>query len=79
MHIVIGISNRGAGEVAVSVLPCFMALTRPSLVRILPAEIRLLRSYWLITHTETRDLAPIRLLSDFILKEPRSMSRQFWI
>jgi len=68
-----------AGGVAIGVLPCFMARTRPSLVRILPAEIQLLRSYWLITHNETRDLARIRLLSDFILKEARSISRNFWM
>jgi DNA-binding transcriptional LysR family regulator len=68
-----------AGGVAIGVLPCFMARTRPTLVRILPVEIRLIRSYWLITHTETRDVARIKLLSDFIVREARSIGQNFWM
>lgn len=67
-----------AGGVAIGVLPCFMAKTRPTLIRILPTEVRLLRSYWLISHTETKDLARIRLLSEFILREARGLGDGFW-
>jgi DNA-binding transcriptional LysR family regulator len=68
-----------AGGVAIGVLPCFIARTRPRLIRILPEEIRLVRSYWLISHAESKDLARIRLLSDFILREARALGAAFWM
>lgn len=61
-------TQAGAG---VCVLPCFMAdlFARPgpgALVPILPGEVGLTRTFWLLTHTDTRDLARIRVAADFI-------------
>lgn len=65
----------GAG---IGVLPHFMARHEPGLVRVLPEEVQLLRSYWLISHPDTRDLARIKASTDFILDAIRSAGPQFW-
>jgi DNA-binding transcriptional LysR family regulator len=56
----------GAG---LCVLPCFLAATDDRLVRVLPAQIRLIRTFWMIVHTDMRDLARIRVTADFIAEE----------
>lgn len=55
----------------ICVLPCFMANLFTgegpgALVPILPGEVGLTRTFWLLTHTDTRDLARIRVAADFI-------------
>jgi len=59
------------------VLPKFMAMNEPALVRVLPDAIRLRRSYWLIMHSDTRDLARIRVTADFIVQEIASATKDF--
>jgi hypothetical protein len=44
-------------------------IDQPDLVPLLAKEIRLVRSYWLITHAQTRDLLRVKLLDDFIQLE----------
>lgn len=61
-------TQAGAG---VCMLPCFMAdlFAGPkpdALVPILPGEVGLTRTFWLLTHADTRDLARIRVAADFI-------------
>lgn len=61
-------TRAGAG---VCVLPCFMADLfagegPEALVPILPMEVGLTRTFWLLTHADTRDLARIRVAADFI-------------
>lgn len=65
------ISQAGAirGGVGLGVLPCFIARSEPELVRLLPDEIELTRSYWLVTHADTRDVARVRLMHDFLRAE----------
>ncbi|SDV46879.1 LysR family transcriptional regulator [Chitinasiproducens palmae] len=58
-----------AGGAGLGVLPCFMARTEPQLVRLLADEITLTRAYWLVTLAETRDVARVKLLADFIRAE----------
>ncbi|BBU30090.1 transcriptional regulator [Burkholderia sp. THE68] len=58
-----------SGGVGLGVLPCFIARTDANLVRLLPEEIALSRSYWLVTLAETRDVARVKWLADFIRKE----------
>ena len=53
----------GAG---VGVLPCFMGDADPALVPVLP-ERRITRSFWLVTHKDTHQLARIRAGRDWIL------------
>jgi DNA-binding transcriptional LysR family regulator len=65
------------GGAGVGVLPCFIARTDPSLVRILADEVELSRSYWLVSHADTRDVARVKLLADFIRTECGE-SAPFW-
>lgn len=54
------------GGIGLGVLPCFIAQTEPDLIRVLPDEIALSRTYWLVTHADTRDVARVKLISDFL-------------
>ncbi|MFG1362426.1 LysR family transcriptional regulator [Xanthobacter versatilis] len=72
-------TQAGAG---VCVLPCFMgdlfAGDRPNaLVPILPGDVGLTRTFWLLTHTDTRDLARIRVAADFIASVVQAARGQF--
>ncbi len=58
---------RAGGGIAV--LPCFMAHADPDLACILPDEVVLTRTFWLITHADTRALARVRVAADFIARE----------
>lgn len=53
----------GAG---VGVLPCFMGDADPALVAVLP-ERRIVRSFWLVTHRDTQNLARIKAGKDWLL------------
>ncbi len=52
----------GAG---IGILPCFIGDADPMLVAILPA-IRIIRSFWLVTHQDTSLFPAIRALSDWL-------------
>jgi DNA-binding transcriptional LysR family regulator len=52
----------------VCVLPCFMAQGRADLVRILPGEVVIQRSFWLVVHADLKDVARVRTTVDFIVK-----------
>jgi DNA-binding transcriptional LysR family regulator len=66
-----------SGGAGVGVLPCFIARTDSSLVRVLPDQVELTRSYWLVSHADTRDVARVKLLADFIRTEC-GQSGPFW-
>lgn len=51
------------------VLPYFMANTTPGLERVLPDDVALQRSFYMIIHSDIRNIAPIRITGDFIAKE----------
>jgi DNA-binding transcriptional LysR family regulator len=59
------------------VLPNFMAHLDPRLQRVLPETISLTRSFWLIVHSDMRDLARVRVVSEFIVREVRSARNIF--
>lgn len=67
-----------AGGAGLGVLPHFVARTFPGLVPVLPTSVHLARSYWLVTHADTRDLARVALLADFIRDEIRAAGPGFW-
>ena len=48
------------------ILPCFMADTRPGLVRVLTDVVSITRSYWLLSHADTTDSRRIRVAVEFI-------------
>lgn len=56
----------GAG---LCVLPAFLASEEPGLVRVLPDEVRLTRSLWLIVHEDLKSLARIKAVLRFIKEE----------
>lgn len=51
------------------VLPGFMADANSELHRILPMEIALQRSFYMIIHSDIRNIARVRITGDFIAKE----------
>ncbi len=61
------------GGAGICVLPCFMGdlfagRQDDALVPVLAHEVNLTRSFWLITHADTRDLTRIRMTADFIIE-----------
>ncbi|WP_246775875.1 LysR family transcriptional regulator [Methylobacterium aquaticum] len=50
----------------IAVLPCFMAAGRPDLTCVLPDAVTLTRSFWLMMHADSRDLARIRAVAEHI-------------
>jgi DNA-binding transcriptional LysR family regulator len=64
----------GAG---LCVLPAFLAVEEPGLVRVLPDEVRLTRSLWLIVHQDLAELARIRAVVRFIRGEVEAAQAAF--
>lgn len=64
----------GAG---LCVLHDFMAVGNPNLVPVLADQVRFLRSYWLVTHADSADLARVRCTADFIVDRVRHARAQF--
>jgi DNA-binding transcriptional LysR family regulator len=60
------------------VLPCFLAGTEPRLKRMLSEHVTLTRSFYMITHSDIRNLARIQIARDFIAKEVAA-ARSFFI
>lgn len=52
----------GAG---IAVLPCFIGDADPDLVRLLP-DVAIRRSFWLVTHEETRHFPPVAAFADWL-------------
>lgn len=49
-----------------AVLPCFLGDTAPELVPVLPREIDITRTFWMVAPRERRELARVRALWDFL-------------
>lgn len=58
--------NATVAGFGIAVLPHFMAKAHPSLRRILPAKISISRSFWLLMHADSKDLARISAVADYI-------------
>lgn len=61
----------------IAVLPCFMAAGETDLVRLLPEEVKLTRSFWLVIHSDVRHLSRIRVTAEFIADEVRRNAKLF--
>jgi DNA-binding transcriptional LysR family regulator len=59
-------TRAGAG---ICVLPYFITAGMSDLVPVLPAEVRIVRTFWLITHADLAPMQRIRVTSDFIAEE----------
>ncbi|WP_113910985.1 LysR family transcriptional regulator [Roseovarius dicentrarchi] len=64
----------GAG---VCVLPCFLANERPDLVRVLPDDVKIMRTFWMVTHSDTQQLFRVRAAAAFIAAQARTSSDFF--
>ena len=64
----------GAG---LCVLPDFIAETEPSLVQVLPGDVGLTRSLWLVTHQDLKALARIRAVTDFMVEAVKAAKGSF--
>lgn len=64
----------GAG---LCVLPCFMADGDERLVRVLPDEVLLRRTLWMIVHSDMRETARIQVTCDFLAEEVRRLRDRF--
>jgi DNA-binding transcriptional LysR family regulator len=67
-------TSAGAG---LCILPCFMADKRPDLVRVLPGGIAIVRSYWLLTHSDMLGLKRIKIASEFVTSVVRAARPAF--
>ena len=67
-------TRSGAG---LCILPCFMADKHPDLVRLLPRSVRIVRTYWLLTHADMAHLKRIKTASDFISSVVRAARSTF--
>jgi DNA-binding transcriptional LysR family regulator len=56
----------------ICVLPFFMAAKRPGLARVLPEQVTLTRSFWLVVHADLKDVARVRTAVDFIVRETKA-------
>jgi DNA-binding transcriptional LysR family regulator len=56
-----------AAGTGIGVLPCFIGNADPTLVTVLPGR-RIRRSFWLVTHKDTHQLARVRACRDWLLE-----------
>jgi DNA-binding transcriptional LysR family regulator len=66
-----------ASGFGLGVLPAFIARTQPDLVPILPKEISILRSYWIVVHADVAETAHVRLAQRFIREAAASATAIF--
>ena len=64
----------GAG---ICILPDFLARQHPELKCVLGNEVDLTRSFWLLVHADIRNLARVRVVSEFIAAEVKTEARLF--
>jgi DNA-binding transcriptional LysR family regulator len=67
-------TTAGAG---LCVLPAFIAACEPELVPILPKEIHLTRSFWMIVHANHKEIARVKIATRFIADEVRQAKASF--
>jgi DNA-binding transcriptional LysR family regulator len=65
------------GGAGLCILPCFMTNGEPGLVRLFSDEIRVFREFWLVVHSDLRDIARVRTAADFICHQVRAERHLF--
>ena len=58
--------NAALADAGLVVLPHFLASQFSELLPVLPSQIKLERSWWLVVHNPQLDIARIRIVMDFI-------------
>jgi DNA-binding transcriptional LysR family regulator len=59
----------GAG---IGVIHHFMAEGEPRLVPVLPETVSITRSFWLLVHADLKDVARVRAIVDFVVREAKA-------
>lgn len=70
--------NATLAAAGLCILPDFMVNEDSRLSRVLPDEMRLTRSFWLVVHAEMRELARIRAIIDYINQQVK-LSRHIFM
>ncbi|MBV8593912.1 MAG: LysR family transcriptional regulator [Caulobacteraceae bacterium] len=63
--------------VGLCILPQFIAETEPGLLPVLPDQVRLQRSFWLVIHADAKDLARVKAVADFLVEQTKGARAQF--
>ena len=66
-----------AAGTGLCILPCFLADGDKRLRRILPEAVNITRSFWMVVHSDLRDLARIRVTGDFIAEAVHKAAGRF--
>ena len=64
--------NAVAAGAGIGVIHHFMAEGEPSLVPVLPETVSITRSFWLLVHADLKDVARVRAIVDFIVRESKA-------
>ncbi len=64
--------NAVVGGAGIGVIHHFMAEAEPRLVPVLPETISITRSFWLLVHADLKDVARVRAIVDFIVREAKA-------
>lgn len=64
--------NAVAAGAGIGVIHHFMAVEEPRLVPVLPESVSITRSFWLLVHADLKDVARVRAVVDFIVREAKA-------
>jgi DNA-binding transcriptional LysR family regulator len=64
--------NAVAAGAGIGVIHHFMAVDEPRLVPVLPESVSITRSFWLLVHADLKDVARVRAVVDFIVREAKA-------
>lgn len=64
--------NAVAAGAGIGVIHHFMAVDEPRLVPVLPDSVSITRSFWLLVHADLKDVARVRAVVDFIVREAKA-------
>lgn len=64
--------NAVAAGAGIGVIHHFMAVDEPRLVPVLAESVSITRSFWLLVHADLKDVARVRAVVDFIVRESKA-------
>ena len=64
--------NAVAAGAGIGVIHHFMAVDEPRLVPVLPDSVSITRCFWLLVHADLKDVARVRAVVDFIVREAKA-------
>lgn len=64
--------NAVAAGAGIGVIHHFMAVDEPRLVPVLPESVSITRSFWLLVHADLKDVARVRAVVDFVVRESKA-------